>query len=135
MFGFGAFGEFSFGESSEAEPGVISFTGIPSAETFGTMEVFTDSYVIAPVAIDSAEDFGTLIVSGDLNTIYLGDLASAEAFGTMTLQIVYNGVSRATGLSGGNRGGSWVGQNIILWDDDVPMAWDDDVLISYDGGA
>jgi len=51
------------------------------------------------------------------------------------LTITYNPISRASDKSGGNRGGDWVEQNVILWDDDVPMAWDDDILISYDGGS
>lgn len=50
-------------------------------------------------------------------------------------ELSYKPVSRATGTSGGGRGGDWMGHNLILWDDDVPILWDDDVAINYDGGA
>jgi len=51
------------------------------------------------------------------------------------LTITYPPVSRVSGTGGASRGGDWVQQNTILWDNDEDILWDSDEIISFDGGS
>jgi hypothetical protein len=71
----------------------ITFTGIPSAEAFGTMKTIVTIYM---VGIASAEAFGNLNAQTGQQIVIPG-IPSAEAFGTLQINetIHFNGIASA----------------------------------------
>lgn len=110
-FGLGGVDRFGIGIVAESQD--ISFTGIESAEEFGTGALVLD---IATTGIESAEVFGTAIIAYGITS---DGIESAEVFGTavLVLDITSAGIG-----SGEMFGAGFVGQNQVIAPPGIPSA-------------